>query len=79
MSLYSPIIQRLDWLPPAIASLIAVPLSSNNLDFTVQLFVFGVVPIYSLPLNILTTPFISIISIGGIISAIVALISPEAR
>ncbi|BAZ30029.1 ComEC/Rec2-related protein [Cylindrospermum sp. NIES-4074] len=73
-----PIVQRLGWLPPAIASLIAVPLAATVWTLPLQLFVFGVVPTYSLLLNILSTPLISIISIGGIISAIAALILPDA-
>ncbi len=73
-----PIIERLNWLPSAIASLIAVPLAATIWTLPVQLFVFGVVPTYSLLLNVLSTPLISIISIGGIISAIAALILTEA-
>lgn len=72
-----PITERLQWLPTAIASLIAVPVAATVWTLPVQLFVFGVVPIYSLILNIITTPLISIISIGGIISALAALIFPE--
>ncbi|WP_392532725.1 ComEC/Rec2 family competence protein [Nostoc sp. C117] len=68
------IIDGLAWLPPAIASLIAVPVAATIWTLPVQLFVFGVVPTYSLLLNVLSTPFISILSIGGIISAIAALI-----
>lgn len=71
------IINRLDWLPSAIASLISVPLAATIWTLPVQLFVFGVVPAYSLLLNIITTPLISIISIGGIISAIAGLMFPE--
>ncbi|MBH8573837.1 ComEC/Rec2 family competence protein [Nostocaceae cyanobacterium CENA369] len=74
----SPIVQRLAWLPPAIASLVAVPLAATIWTLPLQLFVFGVVPAYSLFLNIITTPLISVISIGGIISAIAALIWPTA-
>ncbi|RCJ23869.1 competence protein [Nostoc sp. ATCC 43529] len=73
-----PIIDRLSWLPPAIASLIAVPVAATIWTLPVQLFVFGVVPTYSLLVNVLSTPFISIISIGGIISALAALIWTEA-
>ncbi|MFN6516913.1 MAG: ComEC/Rec2 family competence protein [Nostoc sp. CreGUA01] len=73
-----PIIERLNWLPPAIASLIAIPLAATIWTLPLQLFVFGVVPTYSLLLNVLSTPLISIISIGGIISAIAALIWSEA-
>ncbi|WGV28506.1 ComEC/Rec2 family competence protein [Halotia branconii] len=72
------ITERLNWLPPAIASLIAVPLAATVWTLPLQLLVFGVVPSYSLLLNIISTPFISIISIGGIISALAALIWPEA-
>ncbi len=70
--------ERLQWLPPAIASLIAVPLAAMIWTLPLQLFVFGVVPTYSLLLNIISTPLISVISIGGIISAVVALIIPDA-
>ncbi|MBF2004179.1 MAG: ComEC/Rec2 family competence protein [Chlorogloeopsis fritschii C42_A2020_084] len=72
-----PLTQRLAWLPPAIASLIAVPLAATIWTLPVQLFTFGVAPTYSLLLNIITTPFISVISIGGIISALVGLIVPD--
>jgi competence protein ComEC len=71
------IIKRLNWIPPTIASLIAVPLAATIWTLPVQLSVFGVVPAYSLLLNIVTTPFISVISIGGIISAIAALFAPN--
>ncbi|BAT52393.1 competence protein ComE [Nostoc sp. NIES-3756] len=68
----------LSWVPPAIASLISVPLAATIWTLPMQLYVFGVVPAYSLPLNIITTPLISVISIGGIISAIFALMLPGA-
>ncbi|MDF5739324.1 MULTISPECIES: ComEC/Rec2 family competence protein [unclassified Nostoc] len=72
------LVNRLEWLPPAIAALIAVPLAATIWTLPVQLFVFGVVPSYSLLLNVASTPLISIISIGGIISAIAALIWTQA-
>ncbi|MEA5601203.1 ComEC/Rec2 family competence protein [Nostoc sp. UHCC 0252] len=72
------LVNRLAWLPPAIASLIAVPLAATLWTLPVQLFVFGVVPSYSLLLNVVSTPLISIISIGGIISALVGLIWTQA-
>jgi competence protein ComEC len=73
-----PLVNRLAWLPPAIAALIAVPLAATIWTLPVQLFVFGVVPSYSLFLNVVSTPLISIISIGGIISALVGLIWTQA-
>ena len=68
------LVAELDWMPRAIASLVAVPLAAALWTLPLQLHIFGVVPPYSLVVNILTIPLISIISIGGIISAIAALI-----
>jgi competence protein ComEC len=72
------IAKRLAWLPPTIASLIAVPLAATIWTLPLQLYVFGVVPSYGILLNIISTPLISIISIGGIISAVTGLILPFA-
>jgi len=69
--------KRLDWLPPTIASLISVPLAATIWTLPRLLEFAGVIVVYSLPLNILTTPFISIISLGGMISGLVSLISPD--
>ena len=66
------------WLPPTIASLIAVPLAATIWTLPLQLYVFGIVPSYGILLNIIVTPLISVISIGGIISAVAALILPFA-
>lgn len=68
------IITRLDWMPSAIATLIAVPVAAALWTLPLQLYIFGVIPPYSLVVNILTIPLISIISIGGIFSAIAALV-----
>ncbi len=72
------IIKRLGWLPPTIATLIAVPISATIWTLPLQLYVFSVVPPYSILLNIIVTPLISVICIGGIISAVAALILPFA-
>ncbi|HLO85964.1 MAG TPA: ComEC/Rec2 family competence protein [Nostocaceae cyanobacterium] len=68
---------RLDWLPPVISGAIAVPLAAMIWTLPRVLEFFSVISIYSLPLNIVTTPLISIISIGGMFSALASLISPE--
>ncbi len=73
-----PLIKKLDWMPPAIACLIAVPIAASLWTLPLQLSVFGVVPVYSIVVNIITTPLISVISISGIISALIALIWPLA-
>ncbi|MBD1832044.1 ComEC/Rec2 family competence protein [Cyanobacteria bacterium FACHB-472] len=72
------IIKWFDWLPPAIASLFALPIAVLPWVLPLQLFVFGVVSPYSILANIISTPFLSVISIGGILSALAGLIWPLA-
>jgi len=66
----------LDWLPSAIAPLVAVPLAAFLWTIPLQLHVFGVVSPYSLLLNILTAPLITGISLGSGASALAALAVP---
>lgn len=73
-----PLQQKLDWLPPTIADLVTVPLAASLWTLPIQLYVFKVFPLYSLPANILSSPLISIISIGGTIGALVSAIVPIA-
>jgi competence protein ComEC len=73
-----PLQKKLDWLPPTIADLVTVPLAASIWTLPIQLYVFKVFPIFSLPANILTSPLISIISIGGAIGALVGAIIPIA-
>lgn len=69
-----PLTKRLDWLPSAIAPLVAVPIAAYVWTLPLQLCAFGVLSPYSILVNILTTPLISILSLGGMISAVAALI-----
>ncbi len=73
-----PLVKKLDWLPPTIADLISVPLAATIWTLPIQLSVFKVFPLYCLPANILTSPLISIISIGGTIGAFASAIVPIA-
>lgn len=73
-----PLTQKLDWLPPAIASLITIPLAASLWTLPLQLYVFGMVAPYSTAANIICAPLISLISIGGFISAIAAVIHSTA-
>lgn len=70
------LIKRLDWLPPAIATLIAVPIAAYIWTLPLQIYNFGLVSPYSILVNIITTIPISIISLGAFISAIAAIILP---
>ncbi|MBF2021628.1 MAG: ComEC/Rec2 family competence protein [Hydrococcus sp. C42_A2020_068] len=70
--------KRLDWLPPAIATFIALPLAASLWTFPLLLHVFSVVATYSIPANILTAPLVTVISLGGMVSATAAVIYPLA-
>ena len=73
-----PLKKKLDWLPPTIADLITVPLAASIWTLPIQLYVFKVFPLYSLPANILTSPLVGIVSIGGTIGALIGAILPIA-
>jgi competence protein ComEC len=74
----NPITEYMQWIPEAIACLIAVPIAAVIWTLPLQLYVFGTVPTYSVLLNIFSTPLVSVISLVGFISALAALVLPEA-
>lgn len=69
-----PLTRWLDWVPTAIAPLIAVPVAAYLWTLPVQLGAFGVLSPYSIPANLVTTPLVSLLSLGGMASALAALI-----
>lgn len=73
-----PLTQRLDWLPPAIASLFAVPIAAMLWTLPLQLYQFGITPIYSLLANVCTTPLLILLTAGGFCSGTVAVVWPWA-
>ena len=70
------IVARLDWLSPTLANLVAVPLAATIWTFPLQSYVFHYLPIYGILTNIVTTPLVLIITIGGFISAFIGLFIP---
>ena len=64
----------LQWLPPAIADLLSVPIAAYVWTIPLQLLIFGKVPIYSLIANVMTTPLVTISTYGGIISGVLGII-----
>lgn len=64
---------ELDWLPTAIAPLISVPIAAYIWTIPLQMQMFGVVSPYSILANVLTTPLVSALSLGGFASAILAI------
>ncbi|MDX2098180.1 MAG: ComEC/Rec2 family competence protein [Leptolyngbyaceae cyanobacterium bins.59] len=72
------VIKWLDWMPTTIASLLAVPIAAYLWTLPLQIYAFNIISPYSIPVNIVTTPLVSIISLGGFISACLSLIWPMA-
>jgi competence protein ComEC len=70
------ITRRLDWLPPRIATLIAVPLAATLWVLPLQLAVFGIFPLYGFLANVLTTLLLEVVTVGGFVSALAALVWP---
>ncbi|MBV8884829.1 MAG: ComEC/Rec2 family competence protein [Chroococcidiopsidaceae cyanobacterium CP_BM_RX_35] len=73
-----PLVKQLDRLPSAIASLVAVHIAAYLWTLPLLLHVFSVTAPYSIVVNLLTTPLITVISLGGILSAVAAVIWPLA-
>lgn len=74
--LSQPLTERLDWLPPNIATLIAIPTAAFLWTIPIQLYNFGVMPIYSILANVLLTPLIWMVSLGGMITGAIAILHP---
>ena len=72
-----PLQKYLDWLPSPIAAAFATPIAAYVWVLPLQLYTFGLVSPYSIPANVLTTVLISIISLGGMVSALLAAIVPK--
>ncbi|MEG4489288.1 ComEC/Rec2 family competence protein [Microcoleus sp. D2_18a_B4] len=73
-----PLMAKLDWMPPAIASIIVVPIAASIWVLPLLLYVFSVVSPYSILVNIIAAPLLWILSIGGMVSALAGLIFPPA-
>lgn len=73
----TPMMNFFNWMPPLFASLIAVPLAVTIWTLPLQIYIFKALSPYSIPVNIFSTPLISIITLGGMISALVALFLPD--
>ncbi|EAZ92139.1 ComEC/Rec2 family competence protein [Crocosphaera chwakensis] len=67
---------KLDFLPPKISSMIAVPVAVSIWTSPLIMYVFHTFSFYIIPFNILATPLIILLVIGGMISAIFLLIFP---
>ena len=66
----TPLSQKLSWIPPRLAELLAVPIAAMIWTIPILLYQFGVLSPFSLLVNPLTTPLVTVISLGGILSSV---------
>jgi competence protein ComEC len=71
-----PLQEGLDFLPPKIAEIMAVPVAASVWTTPVLLFQLSYFIPAALPLNILITPLLEILSFGGMVSAAFSLFLP---
>jgi competence protein ComEC len=71
-----PIVKKLDWLPPTIANLVAVPLAATIWTLPLVCYHFNHIPPYGILTNILATPLVTIITLGGIFSGFIGVFIP---
>ena len=70
------ITKRLNWLPVTLAGLVAVPLAATLWTLPLMLYHFNVISGLSIGLNVIATPLVTLISLGGIGSSALALVWP---
>lgn len=71
-----PIKKKLDFVPPTIATAIAIPIAASLWTMPVLAYQFNVVVLYSIPLSIVLSLPIFFISLVGMASAVVGLLVP---
>lgn len=70
----APLMTWLEWLPPRLAELLAIPLAAILWTSPILLYQFGFVCPYGLLVNPITTPLIVILSLGGMVSGLGAIL-----
>lgn len=70
------IIAHLDFLPLSVAGLVAVPLSATIWVLPLQGYIFNRLPLYSIFTNIIVSPLVLIVSLGGVITGFIGLFFP---
>lgn len=67
-----PIAEALGWLPKAIADLAGVAIAAYLWTLPLQLYNFGLINTYAIPINVAATPLVTVITLGGLLSALAA-------
>ncbi len=71
-----PMQEKIEWLPPTIVSILVIPFAAFIWTFPLISYVFNTITSYSIIANIVTIPLVIIISLGGMISGLIALVYP---
>lgn len=71
-----PISRRLEFLPETLAAALAVPVAAYLWTLPSQLYYFNALSTYSILMNVAVTPLVTVISLGGITTGLVAAIWP---
>lgn len=71
-----PIAEKLEWLPTTLAAVAAVPLAAYLWTIPLSLYYFNTLTTYSILLNMVTTPLVMAISLGGMVSGAIAAVWP---
>lgn len=69
-------VERLDWLPPTLANVIAVSLSATVWVLPLLFYHFHYFPLYSFITNVFATPLVIVITLGGFFTAFIGVFSP---
>ena len=64
------------WLPGWLAAATAVPLAASLYTLPLQLFHFGVVPLYAVPANLVVAPLLTPLTLGAMALACLAVLLP---
>ena len=70
------VMEYFKFMPNWLSGAIFVPLIAQVWVIPIQMFYFNNISLYSVFANILTVPFLSVISFGGFVSSVLALIKP---
>ncbi|GAL91683.1 MAG: DUF4131 domain-containing protein [Microcystis wesenbergii TW10] len=67
---------KIDYFPNLIAEPIAISLAATLWTMPLLMFTFNSIALYNIPINIITTPLVTLISLGGVFTAFLGLIYP---
>ena len=69
--------EKLDWMPPLLATTISVPIAASIWTLPLIIFTFNTIASYSILVNIVSMPLVTFVSLGGMVSSFISLISPS--